>query len=99
MRTMIASAALAAALLAAPTLAVAQTPMGDAPFCLKSASGPTSCIYQTMAACEQSKPTGSGDQCVSKAQAGTTGQGGGMSPTQPPAGGGMQRPDPSEPRR
>jgi hypothetical protein len=102
MRTMIAASAfVAAALSATPTTAVAQTPMGDSAFCLKSASGPVSCIYQTMAACEQAKPAGSGDQCISKAQAGgTTGAGGGMAPMQPPGGGGgLQRPDPSEPRR
>jgi hypothetical protein len=102
MRTMIASSALvAAALVAAPTVAVAQTPMGDGAFCLKSASGPTSCVYQTMAACELAKLTGTGDQCISKAQAGgTTGAGGGMAPMQPPGGGGgVQRPGPGEPQR
>ena len=87
MRTMIASSALAAAtLLAASTIATAQTPMGDAPVCVKSAAGPISCIYRTMAACEQSKPPGSSDQCVDRAQAGgTMGAGGGMSPTPSPS--------------
>ena len=58
----------AAALLAASVLASAQTPMGDAPFCLKSAAGPTSCIFRTMAACEQSKLAASADQCVEKSR-------------------------------
>ena len=73
MRTLIASSALvAAALLTTPQLATAQ----NAPFCLKSVSGVTNCIYQSMAQCEQAKPAGSADQCLSAAQAGgTTGQG------------------------
>ena len=93
MRSPIASCTLAAAaLLAASALATAQTPMGDAPFCLKSAAGPTSCIFQTMAACEQSKLAASADQCVEKSRVGgTTGAGGGMSP------GGMDAPRGSGP--
>ena len=88
MRTLIASSALvAAALLATPQLAAAQ----DAPFCLKSVSGVTNCIYQTMAQCEQTKPPGSADQCLSAVQAGgTTGQG-----SQPPVPG-MPRPPGSQ---
>ena len=68
-------------------IAVAQTPMGDAPICLKSASGSTSCVYRTMAACEQAKLAGAADQCVDKSQAGgTTGAGGGaMSPPPSPS--------------
>ena len=87
MRTMIASSILAAAaLLAAPMIAVAQTPMGDAPICLKSASGSISCVYRTMAACEQAKLAGAADQCVDKSQAGgTTGTGGAMTPPPNPA--------------
>jgi Protein of unknown function (DUF3551) len=79
MRTLLASLALvAAALLAAPQVAAAQ----EAPFCLKSVSGVTNCIYQTMAQCEQTKPPGSADQCMSATLArGTTGQGG--QPTAP----------------
>ena len=73
MRMLIASSALvAAALLTTPQLATAQS----SPFCLKSVSGVTNCIYQTMAQCEQTKAAGSADQCLSAAQArGTTGQG------------------------
>ena len=86
MRTMIASSMLAAALLAAPTIATAQTPMGDAPICLKSASGSTSCVYRTMASCEQAKLAGTADQCIDKSQAGgTTGAGGAMSPPPSPS--------------
>jgi len=66
------SALVAAALLTTPQLAAAQS----SPFCLKSVSGVTNCIYQSMAQCEQAKPAGSADQCLSAAQAGgTTGQG------------------------
>ena len=87
MRTMIASSILAAAaLLAAPMIAVAQTPMGDAPICLKSASGSTSCVYRTMASCEQAKLAGTADQCIDKSQAGgTTGAGGAMPPPPSPS--------------
>ncbi len=86
MRTTIASSAVVAvALLAAPTITVAQTPMGDAPICLKSASGSISCVYRTMAACEQAKLAGANDQCVDKSQTGaTTGAGGAMSPPPSP---------------
>jgi hypothetical protein len=73
MRTLIASSALvAAALLTTPQYAAAQS----SPYCLKSVSGVTNCIYQSMAQCEQAKPAGTADQCLSAAQAGgTTGQG------------------------
>ena len=79
MRTLLASLVLvAAALLATPQVAAAQ----EAPFCLKSVSGVTNCIYQTMAQCEQTKVPGSADQCLSATVArGTTGQGG--QPTAP----------------
>jgi hypothetical protein len=99
MRIMTALCALAA-LVAAAAGAVAQTPMGDAPFCLKSAAGPTSCIYPTLAACEQAKPAGSGDQCLDRMQAGATTGRGGMAPIEPPpAGGGMQPPPSGTPQR
>jgi hypothetical protein len=87
MRTTIASCAVVAvaALLATPTISVAQTPMGDAPICLKSASGSTSCVYRTMTDCQQAKLAGSADQCLDKSQAGaTTGAGGAMSPPPSP---------------
>jgi len=82
MRMFVSSSLLvAAALFAAPgAMAQQQAPQG-APFCLKSGSGVTNCIYQTMAQCEQVKQ--SNDQCLSRAQAGgTTGLG---NPPMPPA--------------
>jgi hypothetical protein len=86
MRALVVSSALvAAALLTTPQLATAQ----NSPFCLKSVSGVTNCIYQTMAQCEQTKAPGSADQCLSAAQArGTTGQGG----QEPPLPGSQRQP-------
>jgi hypothetical protein len=74
------SFSIVAAAVAAHGGAVAQE---NAPFCLKSGSGVTNCIYQTMAACEQVKQ--SNDQCLTSAQAGTTtGLGSTLSPPPPP---------------
>jgi hypothetical protein len=80
MRSIIASSIIVAGtLFAATQFAAAQAPTGTSPFCLKSTSGVTNCIYQTMAACEQVKL--SADQCLSSAAAGgTTGQGSPQSP-------------------
>jgi hypothetical protein len=93
MRSIIASSILVAgALFATTQFAAAQAPTGSAAFCLKSTSGVTNCIYQTMAACEQVKL--SSDQCLSSAAAGgTTGQG---SPAQPPS---NQRPPMTNPNQ
>jgi hypothetical protein len=93
MRSIIATSLLiAGALLTAPQLASAQAPAGNAGFCLKSTSGVTNCIYQTMAACEQVKLAS--DQCLTSAAAGgTTGQG---SPSQAPS---NQRPPMSNPNQ
>ena len=72
MRMLVASSSLVAiAMLTTPQLASAQ----NAPYCLKSVSGATNCIYQTMAQCEQAKIANSADQCLSTTQAGTVGQG------------------------
>jgi hypothetical protein len=85
MRTTIASCAVVAAALLTSTISVAQTPMGDAPICLKSASGSTSCVYRTMTECQQAKLAGANDQCIDKSQAGaTTGAGGAMTPPPSP---------------
>lgn len=70
------TAALAlATLFVGPT--VAQQPqqlVGTGQFCIKGASGPVKCEYQTMAQCEQGRPAGSSDQCMSRSQAeGTVG--------------------------
>ena len=91
MRNLIASSAVVGALFAATQFAAAQAPTGSAAFCLKSTSGVTNCIYQTMAACEQVKLAS--DQCLTSAQAGgTIGQGS----QQPPA---SQRPPMTNPNQ
>jgi hypothetical protein len=83
---------LAAALVAGPQAAVAQT-AGKA-FCLQSASGSMNCAYDTLAQCEQRR---GGQQaaggCIPNPASGTTGAGGGMNPP-PPAGGGQNLPSP-----
>jgi len=55
MRTLIASAALAAALFAAPQLALAQAgdPANQAPYCMQGPGSAPNCSYQTMNQCEQ----------------------------------------------
>ena len=47
---------------------------GTGQFCIKGASGPVKCEYQTLAECEQARPTGSPDQCVTRSVAGTVGR-------------------------
>ena len=74
MRTLIASSSLVAALLAASPAALAQS----APFCLRSVSGMTNCVYQTMAQCEQAKGINVSAQCIPSSEVSTTGRG--MSP-------------------
>jgi hypothetical protein len=73
MRTLIASSSLVAVLfMASPTLAQTQ----NSQFCLKSSSSAQpSCIYQTMAQCEQAKGSNASAQCIPNPQ-GTTGLGG-----------------------
>jgi Protein of unknown function (DUF3551) len=96
MRSLISATAVAGALLVATQFAAAQAPSGNSPFCLKSSSGATNCVYQTMAQCEQAKLNS--EQCLTIGQAGgTVGQGnppqpnsqrppiGNQPPTQPPA--------------
>jgi len=60
--------------------AVAQT--GNAPFCLKRGpTGQVSCIYPTMGECERARGTVSGDQCITRSDAGgTTGLGDSTAP-------------------
>ena len=65
---MVIPSVIAAALAAAPQLALAQ----GAPFCLKSASGMLSCAYHSMILCEQAKQPHSADQCVPRLQADVT---------------------------
>jgi uncharacterized protein YgiB involved in biofilm formation len=75
-------------MLSAPA-AVAQ----NAPYCLKSTSGVTNCLYQSMAQCNQAKK--GADQCLTKAQAGTTGLGSGSSGSRISPSGGMSSPSKS----
>ena len=65
---MVIPSVIAAALAAAPQLALAQ----GAPFCLKSASGTLSCAYHSMILCEQARKPNSTDQCVPRLQADVT---------------------------
>jgi hypothetical protein len=88
MRILIASS-IAAMLLVAPQVAVAQTQPGvgaaqNNQFCIKRGSGAPSCMYQTMAACNQAKGSDASAQCMSKAQADQT-TGSGSRPSSPAA--------------
>ena len=90
MRSLMTSTALVAAmLLTVPAVAQQQQQQqqqrlsGTGQFCIKGATGPVNCEYQTMAQCEQARPAGSADQCLSRSQAeGTVGLG---TPAQKPA--------------
>jgi len=80
MRSLMTSTALVAAmLLTVPAVAQQQQQQqlsGTGQFCIKGATGPVKCEYQTMAQCEQARPAGSADQCLSRSQAeGTVGLG------------------------
>jgi hypothetical protein len=85
MRTQIATFAVAAAMLVAAPALAQQQPLqpqqpqasGSGQFCLKGATGPARCEFQTMAQCEQAKPAGSTDQCID--MQGTVGAGGSSS--------------------
>ena len=69
------TALVAAGLLMAPVAAQHQQQFtGTGQFCIKGASGPIKCEYRTMAQCEQARPSGSPDQCVARAEAGTVGR-------------------------
>jgi hypothetical protein len=47
---------------------------GTSDFCLKDGIGSIRCEYQTMAQCDQARPPGGSDQCMSRSQAqGTVG--------------------------
>jgi hypothetical protein len=41
---------------------------GTGQFCIKSATGPVKCDYQTNAQCQQARPQNSSDQCLSRTQ-------------------------------
>jgi Protein of unknown function (DUF3551) len=82
MRTLIASAGIVAALLMAPSTMAQQ----NQPFCLKSSpTAQPSCMFQTMAACEQAKGSNATAQCIPSSQAGTTGAGEGGMPKSSPS--------------
>jgi hypothetical protein len=69
------TAVLAITLSTAPSVAQNQQQItGTGQFCIKAPSGPIKCEYQTMAQCEQARPSGSSDQCVPRADASTVGR-------------------------
>ena len=76
MRTLTTSTAVVAVILfMGPAVAQNQQQFtGTGQFCIKGASGPIKCEYQTMARCEQARPSGSPDQCVPRSEAGTVGR-------------------------
>ena len=66
------TALVAATLFIGPAVAQNQQQLtGTGQFCVKGASGPIKCEYQTMAQCEQARPQGP-DRCVSRPEAGGT---------------------------
>lgn len=75
MRATLISTALVAAILSIGSAAAQEQQIaGTGQFCLKGASGPVKCEYESMAQCEQARPTGSSDQCLSRPEAeGTVG--------------------------
>ena len=86
MRMTIASTALVAAtLFAGSAVAQQQQVAGTGQFCIKGATGPIKCEYQTMEQCQQARPQGAADQCLARAQAQGT------------VGGPAARPQPSAP--
>ena len=94
------SGLLAAALIAAPQAATAQSP-GKA-FCLQSPTGAMNCNYDTLAQCQQVQGGRSvGGGCIpNPGRSGTTGAGGGMNqPAPAPAPGPMNSPGGGEPSR
>jgi hypothetical protein len=59
-------------LIAGAAIAQQQQVTGTGAFCIKGATGPAKCEYQTMAQCDQARPQGSADQCVTRSQAAGT---------------------------
>ncbi len=77
MRTLIASAAIVAAL-AIPQLALAQagSPANAAPYCMQNRDGSLNCSFQTMHACESDHQASPGVRCIDNPRAAaTSGQG------------------------
>lgn len=92
MRAMMISAALVAATLLAGSAMAQQQFTGTGQFCVKGATGPIKCEYQTMAQCEQERPQGSSDHCIFRPQAeGTVGGPGTSAPREQPSSPGEQK--------
>jgi hypothetical protein len=74
MRAITVSTTLVAFTLIAGSAVAQQQLTGTGAFCIKGATGPIKCEYQTMAQCDQARPQGSADQCMARSQAeGTVG--------------------------
>jgi hypothetical protein len=66
---MIASTALlAATLFVGSAAAQHQQLSGTGQFCIKGATGPIKCEYRTMEQCQQARPQGTSEQCLSRLQ-------------------------------
>jgi hypothetical protein len=68
MRMITASTCFITLTLFAGTVGAQQQMTGTGEFCIKGATGPARCEYQTMAQCQQARPQGSTDQCLARAQ-------------------------------
>ena len=68
MRT-IASMVLVASTVFGGSAVAQQQLIGTGQFCIKGASGPVKCEYHTMAQCDEARPKGSPEQCLSRPQA------------------------------
>jgi len=72
MRAMMTSTVLVAATLFVGSAVAQQQLSGTGQFCIKGPTGPIKC--ETMEQCQQARPQGSADQCLSRSQAqGTVG--------------------------
>lgn len=65
---LVAATLVAATLLAGSAVAQQQQIAGTGQFCIKGATGPIKCEYQTMEQCQQARPQGSSEQCLSRSQ-------------------------------
>jgi hypothetical protein len=45
---------------------------GSEQFCIQSPTGPIKCEYQTMAQCEDKRPSNENDRCITRSQAKNT---------------------------
>lgn len=67
MRSLLASTVF---LVLAATMHVAAAQTGNAPFCLKAASGQLRCVYPTIGECEQARSSATSDQCITRSDVG-----------------------------